>query len=631
MSTPRTLNELFFAAVDRFGSKGAALRFKAGGAWHDITHAELARRVKLTALGLRELGVRAGDHIAILSPNRPEWAIADFACLTARCADVPIYPTLPAGQAAYLLRDSRAVATFVADPVQYEKIAATRAEAPALRHVILFEGTAEGPGVMTLEALQRLGAAAEGKYPAYRDEALAVTPSDVATLIYTSGTTGDPKGVMLTHGNFASNALGSLAALPAMTASDVALSVLPLSHSFERLCGHYTLFWAGVTIAYAESLDTIAPNLQEIRPTIAIFVPRIYEKFYARVLESAMAGGGLKRRIFFWAKRNAEAWADLVLARQPVPAGLALKKRLADRLVFSKLQARVGGRIRYFVSGAAPLSPEIAKFFLAAGLPIVEGYGLTESSPVISVNPFERIRIGTVGPAIPGVEVRIAEDGEILARGPNIMKGYYHQPEATRETVDADGWLHTGDIGTLDADGYLSITDRKKDIIVTAGGKNIAPQPIENLAKTNKFVANAVMIGDKRKFPSVVIAPNFTELEAWARENGIPAGSRHELVREARVRQMALAGLRELAPGEPEVARTLLAASRDADLAVRRAAHRRSTGRRSRLRSAWAARRDRGWPQAPPPAPPTIPRSPRPADSVRVARACRRPRLRPPA
>jgi long-chain acyl-CoA synthetase len=563
MDTPQTVNALFFATIDRFGATRTALRAKRDGAWRDITHAELARQVRLTALGLKELGIQPGDRVGILSSNRPEWAVADYACLTARCTDVPVYPTLPAKQAIYPLRNSGAVAVFVADTTQYEKIAATRAEAPALKHVILFEGTADGPGVMTLQALQQLGAGAEGKYPRYRDEALAVTPSDVATLIYTSGTTGDPKGVMLTHGNFASNAQASLAALPELSSSDVALSVLPLSHSFERLCGHYALFYGGATIAYAESLDTIAPNLQEIRPTLAIFVPRIYEKFYARVLENAVSGGGLKRRIFFWAKRNAEAWADLVLARQPVPAGLALKKHLADRLVFSKLKARVGGRIRYFVSGAAPLSPEIAKFFLAAGLPILEGYGLTETSPVISVNRYDAVRIGTVGRPIAGVEVRIAEDGEILARGPNIMKGYYHQPEATREAIDPDGWFHTGDIGLLDADGYLSITDRKKDIIVTAGGKNIAPQPIENLVKTNKFVANVVMIGDKRKFPVMLVVPEREALEGWARERNLPVADYAALVRHpdavAKVEREVMANLRDLASYETPKRLLLLA------------------------------------------------------------------------
>jgi len=553
VTAPRTLNELFFAAVDRFGSKRAALQYKAGGTWHDITHQELARRVKLTALGLRELGVRPGDRVAILSSNRPEWAIADFACLAARCADVPVYPTLPARQVAYLLRDAGAVAAFVADARQYEKVAETRGELPDLRHVILFEGAVDGPGVMPLQALQQLGASAEAKYPSYEADARAVGPDDLATLIYTSGTTGDPKGVMLTHGNFTFDVLAALQVLP-LGPQDTALSLLPLSHSFERMGGHYVMVHAGVMIAYAESFDTIAANLQEVRPTITLAPPRVFEKFYARVLDNALAGGALKRRIFHWAKRAAEEWADHALAGRPIPAGLALRRRLADRLVFSKVCARVGGRIRLFVSGGAPLSAEIGRFFYAAGLPILEGYGLTESAPVIALNPPDGPRFGTVGKPIPGVEVRIAEDGEILARGPNIMQGYYHQPEATREAIDPDGWLHTGDIGTLDADGYLSITDRKKDIIVTAGGKNIAPQPIENLVKLNKFVANAVMIGDKRKFPIMLIVPERAALEAWAAERNLPTGDYAALLRHpdavAKVEREVMANLRELASYE---------------------------------------------------------------------------------
>jgi long-chain acyl-CoA synthetase len=553
VSAPRTLNELFFAAVDRFGSKRAALQYKAGGTWHDITHQELARRVKLTALGLRELGVRPGDHVALLSPNRPEWAIADFACLASRCADVPVYPTLPARQVAYLLRDAAAVAVFVSDARQYEKVAETRGDVPSLRHVILFEGAAEGPGVMTLQALQQLGASTEGKYPSYEADARAVAPDDLATLIYTSGTTGDPKGVMLTHGNFTSNVLAALQVLP-LGPQDTALSLLPLSHSFERMGGHYAMVQAGVTIAYAESYDTIAANLQEVRPTITLAPPRVFEKFYARVLDNALAGGALKRRIFHWAQRAAERWADHALAGRPVPTGLALRRRLADRLVFSKVRARVGGRIRLFVSGGAPLSAEIGRFFYAAGLPILEGYGLTESAPVIALNPPAAPRFGTVGKPIPGVEVRIAGDGEVLARGPNIMKGYFNKPAATREAVDADGWLHTGDIGALDADGYLSITDRKKDIIVTAGGKNIAPQPIENLVKTNKFVANAVMIGDKRKFPIMLVVPDRAALEGWARERNLPTGDYAALLKHpdavAKVEREVMANLRELASYE---------------------------------------------------------------------------------
>jgi long-chain acyl-CoA synthetase len=553
MGTPLTLNDLFFDAVEQYSSKAAALRYKAGGTWHDITHQEMARRVKHAALGLRELGVQPGDRVAIMSPNRPEWAIADFACLTARCADVPVYPTLPAKQAAHVLRDSGAVAAFVADAEQYAKVAETRADIPALRHVIVFDGEPADGSAMTMGALEKLGASAESRTPNYERDARAAKPDDVATLIYTSGTTGDPKGVMLTHRNFTSNVVGSLPRLP-VSSDDSALSLLPLSHSFERLGGHYALFHAGVTIAYAESIELVAANMQEVRPTVVLAVPRLYEKIYGRVLENALAGSSVKRRIFFWAKRNGEAWADLVLAGKPVPAGLGLKRAIADRLVFSKLRARTGGRIKFFVSGGAPLSADIAKFFYAAGLRILEGYGLSESSPVICLNPLEKPKLGTVGPAIAGVEVRIAEDGEILARGPNIMKGYHNKPDATREAVDADGWLHTGDIGELDAEGYLRITDRKKDIIVTAGGKNIAPQPIENLIKTNGFVANAVMIGDKRKFPIMLVVPNRDALLKWATERGLPTTDYEALLRHpdavAKVEREVMANLRDLASYE---------------------------------------------------------------------------------
>jgi long-chain acyl-CoA synthetase len=552
MRTPQTLTEMFFDAVDRYSSKAAALRYKAGGQWHDITHQALARRVKHTALGLLELGVRPGDKVGIMSANRPEWAIADFGCLTARCADVPVYPTLPTKQAAYVLRDSGVVATFVSDQEQYAKVAASRAELPALKHVITFEGEFEGPGVMTLLALEQMGAAAESRYATYQKDAESVQPGDLATLIYTSGTTGDPKGVMLSHGNFTSNVLSALQVLP-VSPEDTALSFLPLSHSLERMAGHYTMFHAGCTIAYAGSIETVAADMGEVRPTVMTAVPRLYEKIYARVLENALAGGGLKRRIFFWAKKHGEAWAEARLAGKPISAGLAFKRAIGDRLVFSKLRARTGGRMRYFISGGAPLSPDIAKFFFAASLPVLEGYGLSESSPVICVNTYQRPRLGTVGPAIPGVEVKIAEDGEILARGPNIMLGYYNKPEATAEALDADGWLHTGDIGEMD-DGYLRITDRKKDIIVTAGGKNIAPQPIENLIKTNKFILNAVMLGDKQKFPIMLVVPNPDAMRAWATERGLPVTDYASLLKHpdarAKVEREVMGNLRELASYE---------------------------------------------------------------------------------
>ncbi len=511
-----TLNELFFDAVARY-DKPDALQVKVGGAYHPISHRMMADRVRRAALGLRARGIEPGSRVAILSENRPEWAIADFACLTGCLMDVPVYPNLPAEQAAYVLHDSGAVAVFVSTREQAAKVAAVRGELPALEHVIGFDQDTAPYVTLTLAALEAEGATRESPdaVSRYRANALAVSPDDVATILYTSGTTGDPKGVMLTHDNIYSNVLASLAVLP-LGRDDVTLSFLPLSHVFERMSGHYLMQAAGASIAYAESIDTVPQNMLEVRPTIVISVPRLYEKMYARVLENALAGGAAKKRIFFWARAVADRWATAVLAGRRPRGLLAAQYALAQRLVFSKLKQRTGGRLRYFVSGGAPLSPDINKFFFAAGLTILEGYGLTESSPVIAVNTPERFRIGTVGPPIAGVEVAIAGDGEILARGPNIMKGYFHKPEATREAIDPDGWLHTGDIGEL-TDGFLRITDRKKDLIVTAGGKNIAPQPIETRIKTNKFVSQAVMLGDRRRFPIVLIVPNFEQLEKWAR------------------------------------------------------------------------------------------------------------------
>jgi long-chain acyl-CoA synthetase len=513
---PGTLTQLFFEAVEKF-DKPDALQYKAGGAYRPISHRALAERVRRVALGLSALGVRRGDRVGLLSENRPEWAIADYGCLTAGLADVPIYPTLPAEQITHILRDSGAVATFVSTAEQAAKVAQIRGELPQLRTVIGFgEGRASGVDV-TLAELEARGAAADSPEAGrrWREEALAVRPDDLATLIYTSGTTGLPKGVMLTHDNIYSNVRAAQQAIP-FVGKDVGLSFLPLSHIFERMAGHYLMFSVGCSIAYAESIDTVPINMAEVRPTLVLSVPRLYEKMYARVLENALAGGFLKKQIFFWARRVADRWADVRLAGGEPRGALALRYKLAQRLVFSKLKARTGGRLRYFVSGGAPLAPEINKFFYAAGLTILEGYGLTETSPVISVNTPEHFRLGTVGRPIPGVEVRIAPDGEILTRGPHVMKGYYNRPDATAEAIDAEGWFHTGDIGEL-RDGYLAITDRKKDIIVTAGGKNIAPQPIENRVKSNKYVTQAVMIGDKRKFPVLLVVPNFEQLEKWAK------------------------------------------------------------------------------------------------------------------
>ena len=531
-SSPGTLTQLFFESAERF-DKPDALQVKVGGAWRPISHRALIERVRHVSLGLRALGLAPGDRVAILSENRPEWAIADYACLTARLADVPVYPTLPAEQITHVLRDSGSAAIFVSTPEQAEKIREIRGELPALRTVVSFVEPKPAGVDMTLAELEAKGRAADSPDAAarWKAEALQVKPDDLATLIYTSGTTGAPKGVMLTHDNIYSNvkeiclALGSLF----REGTDQTLSFLPLSHILERMAGHYLMFATGTSIAYAESMDTVPINMQEIRPTIVISVPRLYEKMYARVLENAMAGSAVKKRIFFWARKVAERWADVKLAGGTPRGLLAMQYALAQKLVFSKLKARTGGRLRFFVSGGAPLASDINKFFYAAGLTILEGYGLTETSPVIGVNTPEAFRLGTIGRAIPSVEVKIAADGEILTRGPHVMKGYYNNPQATRDTIDADGWLHTGDIGLIE-DGYIRITDRKKDIIVTAGGKNIAPQPIENRVKTNKYVSQAVMIGDKRKYPIMLVVPDFEQLEKWAKQQNILWTDRSQLL-----------------------------------------------------------------------------------------------------
>jgi long-chain acyl-CoA synthetase len=527
-STPGTLNQLFLDAVDRY-RKPDALQVKRDGRYEPISHEALADRVRHAALGLADLGIRSGDRVAILSENRPEWAIADYACLMDGVTDVPIYPNLPSEQVAFLLRDSGAVAIFVSNAGQAAKITPIRGECPALRHVITFAAS-DANADTTLAALEAAGLAvdSEPRQIAYRARAMAVRPGDLATLIYTSGTTGEPKGVMLTHDNIYSNVMAGAAAIP-FGGNDVCLSFLPLSHIFERMGGHYLMFHTGTSIAYAESIDTVPINMSEVRPTLLMSVPRLYEKMYARILDNALSGGAVKKQIFFWARHVADRWADVVLAGGTPRGPLALQYRLAQKLVFSKLKARTGGRLRYMVSGGAPLAAEINKFFYAAGLVILEGYGLTETSPVIAVNTPSGFRIGTVGRPAAGVEVMIASDGEIVTRGPHVMKGYYNKPQATAEAIDPDGWFHTGDIGEL-RDGFLAITDRKKDIIVTAGGKKIAPQPIENKLKTNKYVSQAVMIGDKRKFPIVLVVPNWESLEKWAKLHDILWAERAQLL-----------------------------------------------------------------------------------------------------
>ena len=532
---PGTVTQLFFDAVRRYDRADAMLH-KVDGRWTPIAHRVVLDRVRRVSLGLLDLGVAPGDRVALLCENRPEWAIADYGCLTSRLASVPIYPTLPAEQLPHILNDSGASAVFVSTAAQAAKVAATRAACPALRVVIGIDAGAGDGCDLTMAELEARGAALDTPERAaeWERDALVVRPNDLATLIYTSGTTGAPKGVMLTHDNFHSNVMASRRSVP-FGGDDVALSFLPLSHIFERM-GDYMYWSTGTTIAYVASIDDVPTALQEVKPTMAMSVPRLYEKMYARVLDNAKSGGAMKWRIFQWATKVADRWADQKLAGRTPAGPLAWQYALAQKLVFSKLQERTGGRMRYFVSGGGPLSAEINKFFYAAGLTILEGYGLTETSPVISVNRPSAFRIGTVGPLIDGVEVQIAPyaeaqpgDGLILTRGPHVMRGYYNNVQATRDAIDDDGWFNTGDIGRLE-DGFLRITDRAKDIIVTAGGKNIAPQPIENAVKSTPYVAQAVVIGDRRKFPLILVVPNFETLEKWAATNGVTAPTRAALL-----------------------------------------------------------------------------------------------------
>ncbi len=528
-----TLVQLLYDAGDRFHAE-QAFRYKHGEDWHSISFGEFLERVRLLGLALQALGVERGDRVALLSENCPEWVLSDFAVQCIGAITVPIYPNLPPEQISFLLQDSGARAILISTPEQRDKVLQIRGEAPELKNLIVFEGvSSENRDRLTLAQAIELGRRelADGKGEDFREQALQAEPDDVATVLYTSGTTGAPKGVMLTHQNVFSNVM-ACRELVETGVGDTALSMLPLSHILERmtLC---VFLQSGVTVAFAESIQQVPENLMEVRPTIVVSVPRLYEKIHAKV----MSATGIRRVLVGWAANVGDRYADARLGGQKPGTGTRLQYALADRLVFAKLRARTGGRIRYFLSGAAPLNPEVAKFFYAAGMPILEGYGLTETSPVLTFNAVDEIRLGTVGRPVPGTEIRIAEDGEILARGPQVMKGYFQNAEATRDAMTEDGFLRTGDIGELDPDGYLRITDRKKELLVTAGGKNIAPAPIEQRAKTNSFVDVAVMLGDGRPFPLLLVIPDFEALEAWARSEGVSAPDRASLIRDSRVQE----------------------------------------------------------------------------------------------
>jgi long-chain acyl-CoA synthetase len=536
----RTLAELPQYIAKTHDRAAFMVRCTAGGP-QVISTREFVRRVEAVGLALRDMGIAAGDRVAIMSETRQEWMVADLGIITARGVTVPVYPTLSAQQARYILQDSGARGVFVADAQQAAKILEVRHLLPDLEFVVVFSGpdnAATSRSVVTFETVVARGerlATDAAATDAYAQGIAATRPEDLLTIIYTSGTTGEPKGVMLSHANLVSNVM-AVSPVLALTPADVALSYLPLSHVFERMVS-YQYLYEGVTIAHAESMDTIARDLQQIRPTVMTGVPRVYEKLHARIHEAVAAGPEIRQRLFHWAVRIGQQVSALRITGRPIPASLKVQWTLADRLVASKIRARVGGRLRLAVSGSAPLPRHIAEFFNGIGLRLIEGYGLTETSPVITVNPLERPRFGTVGCAVDGVDVAIADDGEILTRGPHVMQGYWRRPADTAAAI-VDGWFHTGDIGTLSDDGYLSITDRKKELLVTSGGKKVAPAPIESVLKRHPLVAEAVVVGEGQRFPSVLIVPDFPALEQRLRTLNLPLGTREELTARDDVRSL---------------------------------------------------------------------------------------------
>jgi long-chain acyl-CoA synthetase len=520
----RTLVDVFFASVAHDVQRH--VMFKRGSDWQIISSRQLYGYVAKLARTLKEWGILKGDRVAILSENRPEWMIADFACVSSGIIDVPIYATLTAEQTLYLLQNSCARVIFVSTLEQLRKVQSIQAKA-SLEKIIVMDDIAE-VNVIPMWPLIN-GASTEADHD-FDELAHQIKPEDLATLIYTSGTTGTSKGVMLSHGNLTACAI--MASKQAeWEPGDVYLSFLPLSHVTARHVD-YVCYLDGVTIVYCAVFDQLPQMLQEAKPTIIVAVPRVYEK--VRGEAERRAGNGLKRKIFDWAVRvGAKHKAEI--ARGETPTGLAWK--IANRLVFDKIRHGFGGRSRAYFSGGAPLGKDMAEWFCSVGIPIMEGYGLTETSPTLSVNRRGAFKIGSVGKVNDGLQLKIAEDGEILVKGPTVFQGYWEMPEETRNAF-VDGWFKTGDIGELDSEGFLSITDRKKDLIKTSGGKFIAPQPIENALKSNVLIAQAAVIGDKRKYASVIVSPHFPLLEDWARANGVAFSSRQELVGTAKVREL---------------------------------------------------------------------------------------------
>jgi long-chain acyl-CoA synthetase len=546
----KTIADLPFHNVGRFPKPMMIGRCQDGAIVGDSTQ-ELFDRIRELSLGLMSFGVTSGDRVAIMAESRPEWVMSDMAILVQGGVTVPIYPTLTAPQARYILADCGAKLAIVSTRQQADKIQQIRHLVPELQAVFVMDGLSDPQAsVFSLDDLAKRGHAqinAEwGSGKAYRDRARAVRAEQMATIIYTSGTTGEPKGVMLTHRNLVSNLYAARDALD-LTTDDVALSFLPLSHSFERMASFLYLF-TGTTMIFAQNMETIGRDIGVVRPMMITAVPRVYEKMQVRIMDKGQSGSPAKVRIFRWAIEAGVRRARATLRGRRVGPLTALQARLADRLVFSKIREGVGGRLRIAISGSAPLGATVLEFFTGIGLPITEGYGLTETAPILTVNPPSALRVGSVGRAVRDVELRIADDGEILARGANVMLGYYNKPDATAEVLQ-DGWFHTGDIGVIDENGYLSITDRKKDLLVTSGGKKIAPQPIENTLKRSAIVSEAVLLGDRRNYAVALIVPDFAGLERRLKDLGRPPstgdGSNPEAERKTLITRDDVVGLYE--------------------------------------------------------------------------------------
>lgn len=514
---PKNLCELFWDSIKTYPKENLMLE-KQEGRYIYISSQEFGDRVRYFSYGLYELGVRAGDKVAIISETRSDWTMADLAISCLGGVVVPIYTTLTPPQMKYIINDSDAKVVIWSCDEIWQKLNEIKKEITRVDHFITFEPQAP-EGAFSRDQIIESGKKSASKNPTLLEKSYAlIKPDDIFTIMYTSGTTGPPKGVMLTHNNLISNAVAVASLLP-IGPDDIAFSWLPLSHSFGRLAS-MLYFHVGCSVAYAESMDTLIDNMIEAKPTVMPSAPRLFEKFYAAVMESVLAGSAVKKKIFFWALKVGKKHALFKIQDLPVPASLEVRRKLAHKLVFAKILAETGGNFRFCISGAAPLAKDIGEFFYAIGFPILEGYGLTETSPAVTVNTFEDLKFGTVGKPIPEVEVKIAEDGEILTKGPHIMKGYYKDEEATQEVLKNE-WFYTGDIGHIDEDGFVVITDRKKDIIVTSGGKNIAPQPVENTLRMNKYILNVVLIGDKRSYITALIVPEFEHLKKIAASKNI--------------------------------------------------------------------------------------------------------------